>query len=38
MVPVDAPNPPRGDPKSMVAKNMTLDDFWDAKGIPNGPF
>ena len=29
----DAPNLPREDPKSMVARNMIFDDFGGAKGI-----
>ena len=35
--PRDAPNPPFGDPKSMVAKNMIFDELWDAKGATKGP-
>ena len=27
----------RGDPKSMVAKNMIFDELWGAKGTPKGP-
>ena len=35
--PRDAPNPPFGDPKSMVAKNMIFDELWGAKGATKGP-
>ena len=28
--PEDAPTPPFGDPKSMVAKNMIFDELWGA--------
>ena len=34
----DAPNPPRGDPKSVVAKQQIFDHFGSAKGTPNGVF
>ena len=35
---VDALNPPRGDPKNMVANNLISDDLGSAKGTPNGAF
>ena len=34
----DAPYPPRGDPKSMVAKNMIGDDLGAPKGLKIEPF
>ena len=36
--PRDAPNPPFGDPKSMLGRNIMLNDFWNAKGTLNGSF
>ena len=35
--PGDAPNLPFGDPKRMVAKHITFDELWGAKGEPKGP-
>ena len=35
--PGDAPNPPFGDPKSMVGENTIFDQLWGATGAPKGP-